>query len=87
MKIIEYLESESIYRCLSCKAHLSEVDSVISKEFRGSTGSAYLIEDVVNTFDGSSEERELMSGLHTVCDIFCVKCCCYLGWRYVSIFI
>ncbi|CAI2374734.1 unnamed protein product [Moneuplotes crassus] len=84
MKIIEYIEADNKYKCLSCKAHLSAVDSVVSKEFKGSTGVAYLIEDVVNTFDGTSEERELMSGVHVVCDIFCVKCYSYVGWRYLK---
>lgn len=38
----------------------------------------------VNTFDGVSEDRVLMSGRHTVCDIFCTNCQNYVGWRYVS---
>ncbi|CAI2371063.1 unnamed protein product [Moneuplotes crassus] len=84
MKIIEYIEEDDRYKCLSCKVHLAATNCVVSKEFKGSTGTAYLIEDVINTFDGSTEERELMSGLHVVCDIFCVNCCNYVGWRYLK---
>lgn len=40
----------------------------------------------VNITLGSEEERLMLSGLHTVEDIFC--CCCgqILGWKYVSLF-
>mmetsp|Transcript_26250 Transcript_26250/g.30350 ORF Transcript_26250/g.30350 Transcript_26250/m.30350 type:complete len:110 (-) Transcript_26250:97-426(-) len=81
---IEYIDNDQIYRCGSCKTHLSETDNVISKEFRGSTGPAYLIDNVINTFDGVCEDRMLLSGCHTVCDIFCSFCHNYLGWRYLK---
>lgn len=37
----------------------------------------------VNITLGPEEERQMLSGLHTVEDIFC--CCCgqILGWKYV----
>ncbi|MED6122492.1 hypothetical protein PIB30_040404 [Stylosanthes scabra] len=46
-------------------------------------GRAYLFSNVVNITLGPQEERLMMSGLHTVEDIFC--CCCgqILGWKYV----
>lgn len=38
----------------------------------------------VNITLGHQEERLMLSGLHTVEDIFC--CCCgqYVGWKYVA---
>ncbi|KAB2601247.1 protein yippee-like [Pyrus ussuriensis x Pyrus communis] len=44
---------------------------------------AYLFSNVVNITLGPEEERLMLSGLHTVEDIFC--CCCgqILGWKYV----
>ncbi|XP_028052604.1 protein yippee-like At5g53940 isoform X3 [Camellia sinensis] len=37
-----------------------------------------------STMLGPMEERVMLTGKHTVCDIFC--CCCgqILGWKYVA---
>ncbi|GAY34578.1 hypothetical protein CUMW_012180 [Citrus unshiu] len=47
-------------------------------------GRAYLFSDVVNIMLGPQEERLMLSGMHTVEDIFC--CCCgqIVGWKYVA---
>jgi len=37
----------------------------------------------VNVTLGPKEERLLMTGLHTVADIFCINCQALLGWTYV----
>ena len=33
---------------------------------------------------GPKEDRLLITGLHTVCDIHCTTCNAVLGWKYVS---
>lgn len=38
----------------------------------------------VNVTAGTKEERMMLTGLHTVCDIFCVGCGSNLGWKYVK---
>lgn len=38
----------------------------------------------VNVTLGPKEDRLLMTGLHTVADIFCSNCGTVLGWKYVS---
>lgn len=53
------------------------------KAFRGRGGKAYLFDKVFNYFCGEVELRELMTGKHVVCDIFCKGCKQNLGWRYV----
>ena len=40
----------------------------------------------VNVDVGETEDRVLMTGLHTVADIFCVSCHSRLGWKYVEAF-
>ncbi|RZC91174.1 hypothetical protein C5167_027238 [Papaver somniferum] len=35
------------------------------------------------TVGGETEERMMMTGLHSVCDIFCVGCRSIVGWKYV----
>ncbi|KAB1221973.1 hypothetical protein CJ030_MR2G007009 [Morella rubra] len=72
------------YRCRFCESPLALVDNVLSKSFNCSRGRAYLFSNVVNVTHGPQEERLMLSGLHTVQDIFC--CCCgqYVGWKYVA---
>ena len=35
---------------------------------------------------GPKEERVLMTGLHSVSDIFCTECQSRLGWKYLEAF-
>jgi hypothetical protein len=37
----------------------------------------------VNVTPGVKEDRMMMTGMHTVCDIFCVGCGSIVGWKYV----
>lgn len=39
--------------------------------------------DRVNVTVGEKEERMMLTGMHTVVDIFCVKCGSMVGWKYV----
>ena len=39
--------------------------------------------DRANVYTGKKEDRMMMTGVHTVFDIYCVKCGSYVGWRYV----
>lgn len=76
------LEGRS-YRCKYCKTHLALAEDVISQAFHSRRGKAYLFNKAVNITLGTLEERVMLSGLHTVGDIFC--CCCgqIVGWKYV----
>ena len=46
------------------------------------TGRAYLINQCVNITIGPPEDRLLITGLHSVCDIFCKRCKAMIGWTY-----
>lgn len=37
----------------------------------------------MNVIEGEPIDRPMTTGLHTVRDIFCVKCGMKLGWKYV----
>lgn len=37
----------------------------------------------MNVTVGEKEERMMITGLHTVVDIFCVGCGSLVGWKYV----
>ncbi|KAJ9180586.1 hypothetical protein P3X46_008806 [Hevea brasiliensis] len=72
----------SIYSCKHCQTHLALADDIISKSFHCRHGKAYLFDKVVNITEGEQEERMMMTGMHTVVDIFCVRCGSILGWKY-----
>jgi len=53
-----------------------------SQAFQGRHGRAFLFNDVCNITLGGKEDRLLMTGLHTVRDVFCASCSSLLGWKY-----
>ncbi|XP_042516810.1 putative yippee-like protein Os10g0369500 isoform X2 [Macadamia integrifolia] len=77
---LEYLSGPKIFKCKCCKVDSASNDDIISKNFQGRFGKAYLFR--VNISLGPNEERHLLSGLHTVNDIYCSSCQQILGWRY-----
>ncbi|KXS09520.1 yippee-like protein [Gonapodya prolifera JEL478] len=81
-----YLDSDRVYTCTSCHAHLASHDDIISKTFTGRHGRAYLFNFVENVSQGQKEDRVLMTGLHTVCDIHCNVCQTVVGWKYLFAF-
>ena len=60
-------------------------DEIISKSCQRH-GRAYLFNNVINVSQGPKEERILITGLHTVCDIYCNVCHSVLGWKYEQAF-
>ncbi|EFN55008.1 hypothetical protein CHLNCDRAFT_134827 [Chlorella variabilis] len=78
----QYLSGDKIYTCSQCKTHCTDHGQLISKAFQGRHGRAYLFSDVVNVTLGPREDRMLITGLHTVCDCYCITCNSVLGWKY-----
>ncbi|KAI9003897.1 yippee zinc-binding/DNA-binding /Mis18, centromere assembly-domain-containing protein [Hyaloraphidium curvatum] len=86
-------DSTRIYTCTACHAHLAKHEDIISKAgsappepacaFQGRHGRAYLFRNVENVSLGTKEERQLITGLHTVADIFCNVCQTTVGWKYL----
>uniref|UniRef100_A0A1D1ZJN4 Protein yippee-like n=1 Tax=Anthurium amnicola TaxID=1678845 RepID=A0A1D1ZJN4_9ARAE len=79
---LESLPGPKVFRCKCCNVDLASYDAIISKDFHGRYGRAYLFKRVVNICLGPSEERRLLTGLHAVNDIYCSCCQQILGWRY-----
>ncbi|XP_063015595.1 protein yippee-like 4 [Melospiza melodia melodia] len=78
--------SHRTYSCVHCRAHLARHEELISKVPPGSHGRAYLFNSVVNVGCGPAEQRLLLTGLHSVADIFCQSCKTTLGWKYEQAF-
>ncbi|GBG86866.1 hypothetical protein CBR_g42150 [Chara braunii] len=83
----QYLTGPRIYTCSTCKTHAANHDDVVSKAFQGKHGRAYLFNNVVNITLGPKEERLLLTGLHTVADIYCAVCGAVLGWKYEQAYV
>jgi hypothetical protein len=83
---LQKLYGKPLLICTSCKLPLGAPEKVISKDFQGTLGPAYLIEDVLNVTKGPREERILITGMHVVCDVSCVRCQTILGWQYSEAF-
>eukprot|EP00543_Licmophora_paradoxa_P008716 CAMPEP_0202451224 /NCGR_PEP_ID=MMETSP1360-20130828/9694_1 /ASSEMBLY_ACC=CAM_ASM_000848 /TAXON_ID=515479 /ORGANISM="Licmophora paradoxa, Strain CCMP2313" /LENGTH=320 /DNA_ID=CAMNT_0049069735 /DNA_START=1019 /DNA_END=1981 /DNA_ORIENTATION=+ len=77
-----YLDGPQVYSCSHCRTHLTSHDDIISKSFHGRHGRAYLFDQCVNVACGPAEDRLLITGLHSVCDIFCKRCKRMVGWTY-----
>ncbi|KAK7435731.1 ferric reductase like transmembrane component [Colletotrichum acutatum] len=77
-----YLNSNKVYGCKTCKAHLSNHEDIISRNFRGQHGKAYLFNSVVNIETGEPSERNMTTGRHIVRDITCKQCKETVGWKY-----
>ncbi|KAI9093947.1 hypothetical protein K1719_026945 [Acacia pycnantha] len=73
-----------LYCCFKCQNHIAFHDDIISKDFRASSGRAFLFAHAININKGAMEERHLMTGLHTVSDVYCSDCGEALGWKYIK---
>ena len=79
---VMFLEGDKIYACARCNTHLSERNEIISKEFMGGHGRAYLFNRVINITQGPLEDRPMRTDLYTVCDIYYMYCQALVGWKY-----
>jgi Yippee zinc-binding/DNA-binding /Mis18, centromere assembly len=79
-----YLDGPQVYTCAQCRTHMTSHDDIISKSFHGRHGRAYLFDQCVNVTIGPSEDRRLITGMHTVSDIFCKRCKSLVGWTYLK---
>ncbi|MCJ1446028.1 MAG: hypothetical protein MMC23_006533 [Stictis urceolatum] len=81
-----YLNSDRIFGCDRCKTHLATHDNIISRNFRGQHGKAYLFQNVVNITLDEATERHMTTGKHVVRDINCRQCRYTVGWKYDKAF-
>lgn len=51
---------------------------------QASHGRAFLFSHAMNIKEGPKENRQLITGLHTVCDVYCCDCEEELGWKYIK---
>lgn len=81
------LPPTTVLACRSCRTHLTPSTSIISKTFTGRHGRAYLLSEAALSPTTvvclmAPQQRELVTGMHTVRDFSCRVCGQVLGWRY-----
>lgn len=82
---LKELDGSRVYACNVCKSHLAYAEDCISRAFRGSKGTAFLFNTVVNVVvSPNKREEHFTTGKHVVSDVFCKACNMQLGWKYVS---
>jgi hypothetical protein len=78
----QIVDSVEIFTCRQCGAPLCDSGDVVSKGFHGKTGQAYLVSRCLNSYFGPQEQKQLMTGVHIVRDVYCRLCHALLGWTY-----
>ena len=63
---IEHLGCDKIYNCKKCLSPLVAQEQLVSKNFHGKTGKAYLFEKAYNLEMGQEKEQMMMTGLHRI---------------------
>ncbi|KAF9268826.1 yippee-domain-containing protein [Marasmius fiardii PR-910] len=89
-QVIQTYDGHGTYSCSRCSAVVALQDELISKSFSGRDGRDSqrvddcfsLMHSATNVKLGSKEERPLLTGVHTVADVFCLGCNERLGWYY-----
>lgn len=76
------LSDLTIYRCPDCQTDICHSSSVISTDFWGSHGKAYLVSSVLNVHLDSMDTRQMRTGNYGVKTIHCIQCNRNLGWKY-----
>jgi len=61
-------------------------DELVSKSFSGAGGQAYLVRTVCNVKASKPENKDLLTGRHTIAALSCVGCDSSLGWTYLRAF-
>ncbi|KAF8800213.1 yippee-domain-containing protein [Phlegmacium glaucopus] len=80
--VIQAYDGHPSYSCSKCSAVITLQDELISKSFSGRDGRGYLMQSATNVTLGRREDRSLLTGIHTVADVFCLGCNERLGWFY-----
>ncbi|XP_039062487.1 protein yippee-like At4g27740 [Hibiscus syriacus] len=73
-----------LYSCSNCRNPLALVEDLISKNFLATSGKAYMFQHVMNVALGPKYDAQMLTGRHSIADIFCNKCGEKLGWKYVQ---
>ncbi|CEG38945.1 Predicted Yippee-type zinc-binding protein [Plasmopara halstedii] len=70
--------------CAGCGTLVGDRDDIISKEFFGRYGKAFLMNTMLNVRICPARNRYLMTGMHCIAEVLCSRCDNVLGWKYLK---
>ncbi|KAI3405536.1 hypothetical protein KGF56_001554 [Candida oxycetoniae] len=90
LKCTDYFENSKydspdiqIITCRGCSSHLCLSDLILSDNFNGSSGPAYLVDFLINIIISPvTEDTQMKTGLYKINKIKCHQCLNNLGWFY-----
>lgn len=90
LKCTDYFETSKydspdiqIITCKSCSSHLCLSDLILSDNFSGSTGPAYLVDNLINVqINPKTEDTQMKTGAYKINKVECHQCLKTLGWYY-----
>ncbi|KAK6465245.1 hypothetical protein DFJ63DRAFT_332677 [Scheffersomyces coipomensis] len=90
LKVTNYFDNSKyetpdlkIITCKGCSSHLCLSSLIVSDNFNGSSGPAYLVDNLINIeYDLNPQKKEMRTGFYLVDDIRCHQCKSNLGWYY-----
>ncbi|KAJ1427848.1 Yippee/Mis18/Cereblon [Sesbania bispinosa] len=77
-------DQSATYRCKNCQNPVAFRSELLSKNYKGKSGPAFLFSHVRNIVTGPKQDKNLMTGLYTIAGIFCSNCGEELGWKYIQ---
>ncbi|GEQ70750.1 hypothetical protein JCM33374_g4429 [Metschnikowia sp. JCM 33374] len=85
---VAYEEKDNeVIVCNDCSAHLCLSNLVLSDQFWGSSGDAYLVDRLINiASDKQDLETSMRTGIYIINKIRCSQCKTVLGWFYKKAF-
>ena len=79
---LQHMGGAYVYSCERCDTFLTNKKELVSTQFTGTTGAAFLFRKVVNLVHSEVHDRLMITGQHYVRDVSCKKCGRKLGWMY-----
>ena len=79
-----HLSQPTVYACRCCRTHLASNAEIVSRDFRGNTGDAYLVKDLLNVANGPVERKAMLTGTYLICTTKCNLCKTVIGWKYLK---
>lgn len=69
--------------CKECSSHLCLSQLILSDEFTGSSGPAYLVDNLINyQAENKVQESKMHTGTYLIKSVGCKQCKTRLGWTY-----
>ncbi|KAI9096749.1 hypothetical protein K1719_025928 [Acacia pycnantha] len=76
-------EASSSFRCRNCQTPIALRSDLLSKSFKAKSGAAFMFSHARNIIEGVKQDRQLMTGMFSITNIYCSDCGLELGWKYI----